>query len=148
LTFLPPGAAGTALTLDQHLEWFGTARLRGGVLVNPKTLLYVTGGLAYGSINSSGALASFNGNGVAVAAFGSGSQVRVGWTVGAGAEFMFSRNWSGKVEYLYMDLGRFDNTFTLVPLANIAVNTSSRFTDHIARVGINYHFSGPVVAKY
>ncbi len=103
----------------------------------------MTGGLAYGSIKSTGALASFNGNGVAVASIGSNSEVRAGWTVGAGAEFMFSRNWSGKVEYLYMDLGRFNNTFTLVPLATIAVNTSSRFTDHIARVGINYHFSGP-----
>jgi outer membrane immunogenic protein len=47
-----------------------------------------------------------------------------------------------------LDLGRLNNSFTLVPLAPIAVNTSSRFTDHIARFGIDYHFSGPVVAKY
>jgi outer membrane immunogenic protein len=25
---------------------------------------------------------------------------------------------------------------------------NTRFTDSIARVGLNYHFSGPVVAKY
>jgi outer membrane immunogenic protein len=148
LTFLPPGAAGTALTLDQHLEWFGTFRGRAGVLVNPKTLLYATGGLAYGSIKSTGALAGFNGNGGAIVSIATSSDVRAGWTVGAGAEFMFSRNWSGKIEYLYMDLGRFNNTFTLAPLATIGVNTSSHFTDHIARVGLNYHFSGPVVAKY
>ena len=68
--------------------------------------------------------------------------------MGAGIEVMFSRNWSGKAEYLYMDLGRFNNNFTLAPLSPIAVNISSRFTDHIARVGINYHFNGPLVAKY
>jgi outer membrane immunogenic protein len=148
LTFLPPGAGGTALALDQHLEWFGTLRARGGFLVTPQALLYATGGLAYGSIKSTGALAGFNGNGVAVAFIGSNSEVRAGWTVGAGIEVMFSRNWSGKAEYLYMDLGRFNNNFTLAPLSPIAVNISSRFTDHIARVGINYHFNGPLVAKY
>src|SRR5262249_6120562 len=66
LTFLPPGAAGTSLTLDQHLEWFGTFRGRAGILATPQALLYVTGGLAYGSIKSTGALAGFNANGVPV----------------------------------------------------------------------------------
>jgi len=148
LTFLPPGSGGTTLGLDQHLEWFGTARLRGGILATPKALLYLTGGLAYGSIKSTGFMAGNNGNGVAVASVASNSEVRAGWTVGVGAEFMFSRNWTGKIEYLYMDLGHFNNTFTLAPLSPIAVNTSTRFTDHIARVGINYLFNQPVVAKY
>ena len=30
---------GTSLALDQSLEWFGTARLRGGVLVSPRAAL-------------------------------------------------------------------------------------------------------------
>jgi outer membrane immunogenic protein len=148
LTFLPPGAGGTALVVDQKLEWFGTGRVRGGVLVSPQVLLYGTAGVAYGSIKTSGALAGFNANGVAVASLASNSDTRVGWTAGAGAEAMFARNWSAKVEYLYMDLGRYNSTFTLAPLSAIGVNVSSRFTDHILRAGINYHFSGPVVAKY
>lgn len=147
LTFLPPGATGTALALDQHLEWFGTLRARGGILANPKTLLYVTGGLAYGSIKTTGSLAGFNGNGLAVASIGTNNDVRAGWTVGAGAEFMFAKNWTAKVEYLYMDLGRFDNNFVL-PAGLVGVRTSSHFTDHIARVGVNYLFDRPVVAKY
>ena len=147
LTFLPGGAAGTGLALDQHLEWFGTLRARGGILANPKTLLYVTGGLAFGSIKSTATLAGFNNLGGGIVAIGSNADVRAGWTVGAGAEFMFSKNWSGKVEYLYMDLGRFENTYVL-PAGLIGVRTSSSFTDHIARVGINYHFDRAVVAKY
>jgi len=31
-------------------------------------------------------------------------QTHTGWTVGGGLEYMFSRNWTGKVEYLYLDL--------------------------------------------
>jgi outer membrane immunogenic protein len=149
LTFLPPGATGTAVAYDQKLEWFGTARGRAGVSVTPQTLLYVTGGLAYGSIKTTAAIAGFNANGVAIGAVGSNTDTRVGWTVGAGAEFMFNRNWSGKIEYLYMDLGNFNiANFTLAPLAPIGVRVSSNFTDHIARVGINYRWGGPVVAKY
>jgi outer membrane immunogenic protein len=84
LTFLPPGATGTSLLLDQHLEWFGTLRLRGGILVNPKTLLYATGGLAYGSIKTNAALAGVTNGGVAITSVGSSTDTRVGWTVGAG----------------------------------------------------------------
>jgi outer membrane immunogenic protein len=149
LTFLPGGAAGTNLALDRSLEWFGTARLRGGVLVSPRVLLYATGGLAYGSIKTSGTLSGFNGNGGAVVAFGSATDTRIGWTVGAGVEGMLTQNWTAKLEYLYMDLGRYDSlNFTLAPASNIGARVSSDFRDHILRAGINYKFGGPVVAKY
>ena len=92
-----------------------------------------------------------------MASIGSNSEVRAGWTIGAGVEYMFARNWSGNLEYLYMDLGDFNNymdlgdfnnNFTLAPLATIGARTSSHFTDHILRAGINYQFNQPVVAKY
>jgi outer membrane immunogenic protein len=149
LTFLPPGATGTTLTIDQHLEWFGTVRGRVGVLATPRVLFYATGGLAYGSIKTTGALAGFNGNGVAVASIGSSSDVRFGWTVGAGVEGKITNNWSAKLEYLYMDFDSFRaGTFTLAPLAAIGANVDTRFHDHVLRVGLNYAFGGPVIAKY
>jgi outer membrane immunogenic protein len=149
LTFLPPGATGTTLALEQSLEWFGTVRGRAGLLATPKVLLYATGGLAYGSIKSNGVIAGFNPNGLGLAALGSNTDTRVGWTVGAGVEGMITQNWTAKLEYLYMDLGRFNaGTFTLAPASPIAANVSSKFTDHILRAGINYKFGGPVVAKY
>src|SRR5262245_2690417 len=59
LTFLPGGATGTALSVTHKLEWFGTVRARAGMLFTPSTLVYVTGGFAYGSVKSSGLLAGF-----------------------------------------------------------------------------------------
>jgi outer membrane immunogenic protein len=151
LTFLPAGATGTSLTLDQKLEWFGTARLRGGILASPRVLLYATGGLAYGSIKSTGTMTgtAFPGPAIGVASVGSNSDVRVGWTVGAGVEGMITQNWTAKLEYLYMDLGSYTaGTFTLAPLSPINARVDSTFRDHILRAGINYKFGGPVVAKY
>jgi outer membrane immunogenic protein len=151
LTFLPPGVTGTTLTLDQNLQWFGTVRGRAGILATPQVLLYATGGLAYGSIKTTGTLAGTTGILVIgpVGSVGSTTDTRVGWTVGAGIEGKITRDWSAKLEYLYMDLGRFDSgPFSLAPASTIGVNVSSRFTDHILRAGINYQFSGPVIAKY
>jgi opacity protein-like surface antigen len=133
LTFLPVGATGTSLTLDRSLEWFGTVRGRAGFLATPKVLLYGTGGLAYGSIKSTGTLSGFTAGGVATTIVTSSSDIRTGWTVGAGIEGKFTQNWSAKLEYLYMDLGRTNTTFTLFPIIPLGVNVSSRFTDNILR---------------
>lgn len=149
LTFLPAGVAGTSLTVDTHLEWFGTVRGRVGVLATPRVLLYGTGGLAYGSFKTTGTLTSFNGFGVAVTSVGSNSDVRFGWTAGAGIEGKITNNWSAKLEYLYLDFDTFRaGTFSAAPAVAIAANVDTRFHDHILRVGLNYTFGGPVVAKY
>ncbi|MCK1577689.1 porin family protein [Bradyrhizobium sp. 183] len=150
LTFLPAGAAaGTSLTIDQHLQWFGTVRGRVGILATPKVLFYGTGGLAFGEIKTTGTMSGFTPAGVAVGSVGSNSTTRAGWTAGVGVEGKLTQNWSAKLEYLYMDLRRFGSgPFTLAPLSAISTNVSSRFTDHILRAGINYQFGGPVVARY
>ena len=84
-----------------------------------------------------------------IASVGSNSDVRVGWTVGAGVEGKITNNWSAKLEYLYMDFDTFRAvTFTLAPGSPISANVDTRFRDHVLRVGLNYAFSGPVIAKY
>jgi outer membrane immunogenic protein len=149
LTFLPPGITGTAVGFDQRLEWFGTVRGRLGVLASPSWLLYVTGGLAYGSVKSEALLASFTPLGVAVTGLASSSTTHAGWTIGGGIEGHLGGNWTAKAEYLYMDLGTFGTTVSL-PAAFVGAVVDSRVTDNIFRVGINYHFSPPaaVVARY
>jgi outer membrane immunogenic protein len=139
---LVPGVAVPA-ALDQKLEWFGTVRGRAGVVVSPKVLLYATGGLAYGEVKTSetiGALTGF-----------SRSDTRVGYTVGAGIEGVIGGNWTAKLEYLYVDLGRTSGSFlTTIPAFGGGVLTSSfssRITDNVLRVGVNYKFGGPV-ARY
>jgi outer membrane immunogenic protein len=149
---VPAGFAGTTLTLEQHIQWFGTLRARAGWLVTPSVLLYATGGLAYGSIKSNGTLSGLNGFGAPIGTTFSNTTTTAGWTIGGGIEGHLGGNWTGKLEYLYLDLGTVTNQATLLtipPTFGIGVNTSSRITDHVFRAGINYHFSpGPVVARY
>jgi outer membrane immunogenic protein len=148
LTFLPAGVTGTGIAMDQTIQWFGTLRARAGMLLSPSVLAYVTGGLAFGSVKTDLAIAGVTPNGTAVAAIGSSSTTRAGWTIGAGVEALFARDWSAKAEYLYIDLGSFDNTISLVT-PSIAATVRSKVTDNVFRFGINYHFNaGPVVARY
>ena len=148
-------AAGTgvAAALTDKLEWFGTFRGRGGVLVTPSVLLYATGGLAYGSVQTDLGLSGFTATGIPVTAIGTRSSDKFGWTVGGGIESMFASNWSAKIEYLYMDLGSISNSVVLPTAAGfpLGANVTSRVTDSIIRGGINYHFNygaDPVVARY
>jgi outer membrane immunogenic protein len=148
------GPSDISGVLTQKLNWFGTVRGRAGVLVTPNVLLYGTGGLAYGEVDTGGSL-----TGSTVAAptgtviLPSLNSTQVGWTAGAGVEGRIGGNWTMKLEYLYMDLG----TVSAGPLATdirgplrlpVGASYSSHFTDNIVRVGFNYIFNSPVVAKY
>ena len=139
-----PGPA-VPVALDQKLEWFGTVRGRVGVLATPTVLFYATGGLAYGEVRTAGTIGA--------GAFGfSNTDTKVGYTVGAGIEGVIGGNWTAKLEYLYVDLGKASGSFlTTIPALGGGVlshNYSSRITDNIVRVGLNYKFGGPVIAKY
>ena len=141
-----PGDA-VPVSLDQKIAWFGTVRGRAGLLVSPKVLFYATGGLAYGEVRSSETIGGPTGL--------SNADARVGYTVGAGIEGAIGGNWTAKLEYLYVDLGRTSGSFaTTIPAlgggnsAPLTSSYSSRITDNVLRVGVNYKFAGPVVAKY
>jgi outer membrane immunogenic protein len=146
-------------TRDYKLDWFGTARGRVGFLPAERILLYATGGLAYGKFSGS-SLMGVGGNaaaGINALDFGQWSSLRAGWTVGGGVEAALGGNWSIKFEYLYMDLGNVGGT-TANNVISVNGRTTTaltyvfntRFTDNIARVGVNYKFSGPdvIVARY
>lgn len=132
--------AGFVFTRDYKLDWFGTARGRVGFLPADRILLYATGGLAYGHFSGSSSTLPMN--------FGTWTSTNAGWTVGAGVESALGANWSVKFEYLYMDLGSVGGSSATVGLNHWVFNT--KFTDNIARVGLNYKFGGPagVVARY
>lgn len=142
------GVSPTA-TFNQKLEWFGTVRARLGVTPSPTTLLYVTGGLAYGEIETDGVISGFSLAQLPVSAAFNHSTTKSGWTVGGGIEGRLSGNWTGKIEYLYMDLGTVSGTATLLTSnPPLRFDYSSRITDNIVRVGLNYKFQPYVVAKY
>lgn len=169
-------AAG-ATTVTARVDWLGTVRGRLGYTFTPALLVYATGGLAYGGVDSTTHQSQFINStfsfpfgsfGVpygSLGGVGRYNDTRVGWTVGGGLEWLFTPNLSLKAEYLYYDLGtvRYLNG----PLASFGpslggiipalrtVNegeTRVKFDGHIARLGINYHFISappvPVIAKY
>jgi outer membrane immunogenic protein len=147
LTFLPAGATGVSLALSEGIQWFGTFRGRVGVTATPGVLLYVTGGGAYGEIKESGVLSGFTPGGVATTLAFSNSTTKGGWTLGGGLEGRFgSSRWTGKIEYLYVDYGNVNATANSL-LAGVGANIASRVTDNILRVGVNYHFNGPMAVK-
>src|SRR3984957_12125955 len=84
-TFSPAPIIGTnflptliiPFALSQKIDWFGTVRGRVGILATPRVLLYVTGRLAYGEVDSNET--------IVVTPF-TNSNTKVGYTVGAGIE--------------------------------------------------------------
>jgi outer membrane immunogenic protein len=149
----------TTLSATKNIDYLGTVRGRLGWLFTPTLLVYGTGGLAYGNVNTGASVVQLGiTNGfVGVGGVGSFSDTRVGWTAGGGVEWMFLPNWSAKVEYLYYDLGSVYSNGALVALNAIpptyaGVQSTPRFDGHIVRAGVNYHFNwgapSPVVAKY
>lgn len=135
------GAFGpnTFLDVQSRLNWFGTVRARLGWTATPGTLLYVTGGYAYGEVETrnSSSLPTFAGN---VLQGSRASGIKDGWTVGGGIETrLWNSNWTAKAEYLYMDLGS-QGTANVVGVAPFTLSHVSNvdFKDHIVRVGLNY----------
>lgn len=126
------GAAFISHSCGTKLESLGTVRGRIGYAMGwpgswpmgwqGSWLLYATGGLAVGELQAFDSL--FN---------ASGSDFRAGWTVGAGVETAFWRNWTVKAEYLYIDLGK-SVLFNIGP----GVPETVSFTASVFRVGVNY----------
>jgi outer membrane immunogenic protein len=111
------GAEDTFAPWKFSNPWFGTVRGRAGYALN-NILFYGTGGLAFGDLRGE--------------TFGlSESHTTAGWTAGVGAEFGFARNWSAKVEYLYVDLA--NSPFSITGVSN-------GYSFGTVRVGVNYHF--------
>ena len=114
-----PGAA-----ISSKLDWFGTTRVRAG-LPTGTVLSYVTGGVAYGGIETQAGTAA----GVA-----SSSSTRTGWTWGAGVEAALGGNWTARAEYLYIDFGTTETTAPAV--GTLAIKNQ----EQLFRGGINYRF--------
>jgi len=83
-----------ALSDQEKLPWFGTLRGRVGVLAAPTWLFYVTGGLAYGEIQSNETVTVGP-----VSVINNFNTTRAGWTVGGGVEGVVSGNWTAKLEF-------------------------------------------------
>ena len=146
----PKGPEAAAFHQNQHLEWFATLRGRVGATLTPDAVVYVTAGAAVGGFNTAGNVAAFDANGVPATSAFSSISIKPGWTVGAGIEEHIAGNWTGKIEYLYVDFGSISASSNNQLNITLVNTFNSRITDNVVRVGVNYKFDsdGGVVAKY
>jgi outer membrane immunogenic protein len=73
---------------------------------------------------------------------GTTSETRWGWTIGGGAEFAVSPNWSAKIEYNYIDLDDKVITFTFSPPQTFGAAGTLHQSLHTLKLGVNYRFGG------
>ncbi|MGO9171039.1 MAG: outer membrane protein [Rhodomicrobium sp.] len=121
-----------------RLQEFGTVRGRAGYAID-RTLLYFTGGLAYGNVHNE-----------AITALGDflTEPAATGYVLGGGVEYRFSRWVSFKAEYQFIDLGKND---PVDPSAGSYAASGGTLRDdayHTLRVGVNYFpFTAPEPLK-
>ena len=135
---LAPLDAPVAVSFDHGLSWFGTLRGRLGTTITPGLLPYVTAGVAFGEVKTSGTLSGFDAIGNAFSAPFSHTASKAGWTVGGGLEGHLGGNWTAKAEYLYMDFGFLSVAPARTLDAPVATTINPRLTSSIVRAGLNY----------
>ena len=141
-------AAGAALvnTFRNDLEYLGTLRARLGAVVNGgNTLVYATGGLAWGNIESSVSMSAPS-PATGVTQFrGSSDNTETGYVLGAGIEQAIDSKLRMTASYMYYDLGHDTVNVALVPTAvplggGTGYNSKFETTGHLFRVGVGYKF--------
>lgn len=100
-------------------QWMGTLRVRAGYTWD-RYFAYATAGVAMTSVE---------------AAIGTSSNddTVVGFTVGAGLEGHITGNWTGRIEYLFVDVPEETFAVTGGPIVGGSHN-------HVGRVGVSYRF--------
>jgi len=133
---IPTSVPNESMSNSTNAIFLFTARPRLG-WVWDRALIYVTGGYAMGNVKFADSLTA--GTVVGPLTFGSVTTAHMsGWTAGLGFEYGLSEAWTVKAEYLYVDLGTFANTAGF-PAGDL-FTYNHKYTDNVARVGLNYKF--------
>jgi outer membrane immunogenic protein len=129
--------SGVSRSITADTSWTATATSTVGVAHN-NWLLYGKAGVAWANT-------SYTDNWTFVGAplfGGTGSDNRVGWTVGTGVEWAAWQNWSIKAEYDYLDFGTRNVAINgSSPLIGVGLSSTISDSDHINqfKAGLNYH---------
>jgi outer membrane immunogenic protein len=129
----------------------GSIRGRLGWLITPWTLIYGTGGVAFGNVSGSFAYSAHEIDPcspcASVTGGGSWSTTRTGATGGGGVETLITPNLTLRLEYRYTDLGTFSANVPLhtfcagtctSPSSNAQINLHPTFQN--VTVGVAYNF--------
>jgi outer membrane immunogenic protein len=129
----------TTFLCDSHINAVGTITGRLGASLGNNILIYAKGGAAWAREEHT-MIVTVQGPDF------SSTKTRWGWTIGGGLEYAFTSNWSGKIEYRFMDFGTEEHTF-IVSGAPVQANIDQRISTVI--VGLNYRFAtAPIVARH
>jgi outer membrane immunogenic protein len=131
------------LTNRTRIDAFGLFTGQVGYAWN-NALFYVKGGAAVTDNRYEGLV---TGTGVVV---DRATDTRWGGAVGAGVEYGFAPSWSAAIEYNHLFMGTNNYAFTSV-VAPVGINTRNddvRQDADLINVKVNYHFGGPLVARY
>lgn len=135
------GFANGNVSYESNVNYFGTVRGRVGYAFD-RTLVYATGGFAYGEVESR--INDLNGP-VGGNVFRA-KETETGYVVGGGLEHKFNPSWSLKAEYQYISLdttnpknaGGFTYSNNPNHLSPVKVDDTAL---HTVRVGLNYHIN-------
>jgi opacity protein-like surface antigen len=117
-------------SVGSSMDFDASIRGRVGWTFGPQTLLYGTGGVAFGDVTT-----HFNDPiGFRVAG---NSETRVGWTAGVGLAYAWTRNWETSVEWRYTDLSSHSQ---FLP---VGITDNSYFHYNMIRLGLTYRFLPP-----
>jgi outer membrane immunogenic protein len=144
-SFIPPGVINFNRTISENVKWTGTATSSVGI-AHDRWLIYGKAGVAWAHTNYTD---NWTGNlvGIVFPAFtGTGSENRVGWTVGTGVEWAIWNNWSIKAEYDYLDFGNRNvaiNGTILPTVFPIPASFGTSDTSHVNqfKAGLNWHIA-------
>jgi outer membrane autotransporter protein len=123
ITTTPAGAVASGI-FNSNQNWYDTFTGRVGYAIDD-WVLYAKGGAVWMNADYNLAVSGpFAG--------GSINNTRSGYAVGLGAEWMFGRGWSTKIEYDYLGFG--NNSYALG-----GVGTTVNSHVQLIKVGVNYH---------
>jgi outer membrane immunogenic protein len=129
---------GGSVTHTYTVDFLSTVRGRLGFAWD-RALLYGTGGLAMADYQIQRTQ-----NTAGLAAAGASqtlSDFRIGWAAGAGVEYAFSDNITGRVEYLVAGLESVSNTYNFGANGNVTQSSPTAYINMV-RGGLNFKFGG------
>ena len=123
----------TAFSHSVRGSWLDTLRGRVGIVTWDNTLVYATGGAAFGGLQDS--VTGPAGVGASV------TNTVTGWTAGGGVEWMPFQNWTVKVEYLRVEFPTVTDSFNTAPPVGTFTGVTTRLSENIIRAGVNWRFN-------
>jgi outer membrane immunogenic protein len=139
----PPGLA--SFTTSVSTSWLATVRPRIGFTVNSSSLVYFTGGAAFGNVRFANTYLGFSPSGAGFEGEASAaSGTKAGWVLGWGVDTVFAPNWIASLEFLHVELAAL-HAAGLVTTGNAntaTFNFSTKIQSDIVRLGLAYKFGG------